>query len=91
VRGSPVVLGLPTPYGTGLYGAWVSAADPVEDEPRCSAKRCRAPAVVDLQWRNPAIHDGSRVKHWLACAEHEDSLADFLTRRGFLLGRSASA
>jgi hypothetical protein len=27
------------------------------------------------------------VKHWLACDEHADHLADFLVRRGFLLTR----
>ena len=31
----------------------------------------------------------ARVKHWLACDEHADQLADFLARRGFLLGRDA--
>jgi hypothetical protein len=72
------------PYVTSLYGAWVSAAP---DEPRCSAKGCRAAATVDLGWRNPALHDAVRIKHWLACAEHADSLADFLSRRDFLLFR----
>ena len=33
----------------------------------------------------PALHDATRVKHWLACDEHADHLADFLARRGFLL------
>jgi len=59
-----------------------------EDPPRCSAKGCRAPATEDLSWRNPRLHDAARVKHWLACSEHADGLADFLTRRGFLLDRS---
>ncbi|MDP9091900.1 MAG: acetone carboxylase [Actinomycetota bacterium] len=54
---------------------------------RCSAKGCRGAAAVDLQWRNPRLHDGARVKHWLACPAHEDSLAAFLAARGFLLGR----
>jgi hypothetical protein len=58
------------------------------DEPICSAKGCRENATVDLEWRNPSLHDAARVKHWLACAEHEDFLADFLARRGFLLGRA---
>lgn len=59
-----------------------------EDEvPRCSARGCRAAASTDLQWRNPSLHDASRVKHWLACEEHADFLADFLGRRGFLLDR----
>lgn len=60
---------------------------PGEDVPRCSAKGCRAGASVDLQWRNPKLHDSSRVKHWLACDEHADHLADYLSVRGFLLTR----
>lgn len=70
---------------TRLYGAWVSD----EPLPRCSAKGCRALATVDLGWRNPRLHDAARVKHWLACDEHVDYLADFLSRRGFLLSRSS--
>jgi hypothetical protein len=69
---------------TSLYGAWVPVQSPV---PQCSAKGCRAPATIDLSWRNPRIHTEARVKHWLACDEHADRLADFLARRGFLLGR----
>jgi len=42
-----------------------------------------------LSWRNPRLHDSQRVKHWLACDLHADELADFLQRRGFLLGREA--
>jgi hypothetical protein len=57
------------------------------DEPRCSAKGCRAAATTDLHWRNPKLHDAARVKHWLACNEHADDLADFLARRNFLLDR----
>ncbi|MEO6884724.1 MAG: hypothetical protein ABI232_00365 [Jatrophihabitantaceae bacterium] len=57
------------------------------DEPRCSAKGCRADATVDLQWRNPRLHDQSRVKHWLACEDHADHLAGYLSVRGFLLER----
>jgi hypothetical protein len=56
--------------------------------PRCSAKGCRAAASVDLRWRNPRLHDAARVKHWLACTEHADGLADYLTVRGFLLERT---
>ncbi|WP_375481445.1 acetone carboxylase [uncultured Jatrophihabitans sp.] len=73
-------------YGTSLYGAWVSVPD-VEESPRCSARGCRQPAAVDLSWRNPRLHTATRVKHWLACPEHSDDLAGFLTRRGFLLER----
>ena len=58
-----------------------------DDTPRCSAKGCREPASVDLMWRNPKLHDATRVKHWLACAEHADGLADFLARRDFLIAR----
>jgi hypothetical protein len=54
---------------------------------RCSAKGCRERATTDLGWRNPRLHDAARVKHWLACDEHADHLADFLARRGFLLTR----
>jgi hypothetical protein len=57
--------------------------------PRCSARGCRAPAIIELRWRNPALHDASRVKVWLACDEHTDSLAEFLSRRGFLLERGS--
>jgi len=53
--------------------------------PRCSAKGCRADASVDLRWRNPRIHDASRVKHWLACPDHVAYLGDYLSVRGFLL------
>ena len=58
-----------------------------EEPPRCSAKGCRSVATIDLTWRNPGIHDAARVKHWLACDEHADFLADYLSRRNFLLDR----
>jgi hypothetical protein len=57
------------------------------EPPRCSAKGCRAAATTDLRWRNPTLHDAARVKHWLACDEHADFLADFLARRNFLISR----
>jgi hypothetical protein len=63
-----------------------STAD-TDSAPRCSARGCRAAATIDLSWRNPRLHDSQRVKHWLACDLHADELADFLQRRGFLLGR----
>lgn len=72
-------------YGTQLYVSWVTAG---EESARCSAKGCRAAARVDLHWRNPALHDATRTKHWLACDEHADRLADFLAVRGFLLERA---
>jgi hypothetical protein len=40
---------------------------------------------MDLRWRNPRLHDTSRVKHWLACPDHVEYLREFLDRRGFLL------
>ena len=42
-----------------------------------------------MQWRNPRLHDAARIKLWHACESHADELADFLDRRGFLLGRVA--
>lgn len=84
-----------SPYGTGLWPGLYRArvlrgpdTDAPDDVPRCSAKGCRAPATVDLHWRNPRLHDAARVKHWLACPRHEAQLADFLAVRGFLLDRS---
>jgi hypothetical protein len=65
----------------------VSAAS-ANDVPRCSAKACRAAAATDLRWRNPRLHEAARVKHWLACDDHADQLADFLAARGFLLKRA---
>ena len=50
----------------------------------CSARGCRQPAAYDLNWNNPKIHTPERRKHWLACAEHRDSLTSFLSARGFL-------
>ena len=75
-------------YGTRLYGAWVSLGAGDDPQARCSAKGCRADATTDLRWRNPSLHDTSRVKHWLACDEHADHLADFLARRSFLIERA---
>jgi hypothetical protein len=50
----------------------------------CSAKGCRVPARWALAWNNPKLHDAQRRKTWLACDEHREYLADFLSRRGFL-------
>ena len=84
-----------SPYGVRLYGAWVpdvlgpatGSPDSSDDTPRCSAKGCRAAATTELRWRNPKLHDASRVKVWLACDEHADHLASYLDVRGFLLER----
>ncbi|RZU53110.1 hypothetical protein EV385_4995 [Krasilnikovia cinnamomea] len=57
----------------------------VEDlTPQCSAKGCRAPAVWQLRWNNPKLHEPQRRKTWLACAEHRESLGDFLSARRLL-------
>jgi len=57
----------------------------VSDEPLlCSARGCQAPAVVGHRWNNPQIHTPERRKTWLACGEHRESLAAFLSARGFL-------
>lgn len=55
--------------------------DPVELI--CSAKACRCPATWALRWNNPKVHDADRRKVWLACDEHEVTLRDFLSLRGF--------
>lgn len=49
----------------------------------CSAKGCRRTAVWALRWNNPRLHDETRRKVWLACDEHEQSLREFLSMRGF--------
>lgn len=57
----------------------------MSDDPLvCSAKDCRAPALVAHRWNNPRIHTPERRKTWLACAEHRESLGSFLSARGFL-------
>lgn len=50
---------------------------------QCSRAGCSAPAQVNVNWRNPRIHGPERVKVWLACAEHEEFLRDYLASRGF--------
>jgi len=57
----------------------------MEPEPDiCSARGCREPARWQLLWNNPRIHTPDRRKTWLACAEHRDSLEQFLGSRSFL-------
>ena len=53
------------------------------DELVCSRKACRRQATRAVLWRNPRIHDESRQKVWLACAEHEEVLREHLAIRGF--------
>lgn len=50
----------------------------------CSARGCRADAAWQLLWNNPKLHEPARRKTWLACDEHRESLADFLSARSFL-------
>jgi hypothetical protein len=40
--------------------------------------------VWALRWNNPKLHTPERRKVWLACADHQGSLSDFLGARGFL-------
>ena len=64
-----------------------SGVDPLPQDPdglQCSARGCAQPATFDLQWNNPKIHVPDRRKHWLACTEHRETLAAFLSARGFL-------
>lgn len=51
----------------------------------CSRAGCRAEATTAIEWRNPRIHTGDRVKTWLACDEHVTVLRDFLAARAFPL------
>ena len=53
------------------------------DELRCSRAGCRSTATLAVNWRNPKIHAGDRVKVWLACDEHGEYLRDYLATRGF--------
>jgi hypothetical protein len=58
---------------------------PTPDELRiCSARGCREPARYALAWNNPRLHDPQRRKIWLACETHRETLAGFLSARGFL-------
>lgn len=58
--------------------------DPEAEAAVCSAKGCRAAAEWVLAWNNPKIHAPDRRKTWLACPDHRDHLAAFLSARGFL-------
>ena len=50
----------------------------------CSRKGCRKPARWALRWNNPKLHAPDRRKVWLACDDHREDLANFLSARGFL-------
>ncbi len=58
--------------------------DGARQTPLCSARGCTRPATVALRWNNPKIHTPDRRKTWTACADHEESLTQFLAARGFM-------
>lgn len=60
-----------------------SDPDAQSEPPVCSSRGCRSTAAWMLLWRNPRIHGSDRVKRWAACDEHEPTLREFLTARGF--------
>ncbi len=55
-----------------------------EESATCSARGCRSPAEHELLWNNPKLHTPDRVKTWLACEDHRESLSGFLAARKFL-------
>ncbi len=61
-----------------------ATGDAAEGTDVCSARGCSAAARHELRWNNPKLHTPERRKTWLACDEHRQSLADFLTARNFL-------
>jgi len=63
---------------SGLLG--LGGAEP---STRCSSAGCTADARWRVNWRNPRIHSPDRVKVWLACDAHRDTLRDYLATRGF--------
>jgi hypothetical protein len=54
------------------------------DQVICSAKGCRSVAIWAVVWNNPKLHTPDREKVWVACDEHKESLANFLSVRSFL-------
>lgn len=54
-----------------------------EAPPQCSAAGCRSAAGWRVNWRNPRIHAADRVKVWLACEAHRETLRAYLANRGF--------
>lgn len=51
--------------------------------PICSKKDCVDEATKSILWRNPKIHDESRVKTWLSCRGHEQFFLEYLGSRDF--------
>lgn len=54
-----------------------------EDDRICSSRGCKAPATYELLWNNPKLHTPERLKIWLACDVHEETLRVFLSARSF--------
>lgn len=61
-----------------------ATTDPAATEVQCSRKSCTAEAIWQLLWNNPKVHTPDRRKIWLACDDHRQFLADFLSSRAFL-------
>jgi hypothetical protein len=53
------------------------------EQSSCSRAGCGQQATRKVSWRNPRIHTAERVKVWLACDEHEEFLAGYLSSRSF--------
>lgn len=51
----------------------------------CSRKACHQDALWALRWNNPKLHTPERRKTWLACEEHKETLAGYLSARSFLV------
>lgn len=67
-----------------LMETGATSTEPIATELQCSRKACTANAVWQLLWNNPKIHTPERRKIWLACDDHREFLADFLSSRAFL-------
>lgn len=63
----------------------INLGAPMEHRHTCSRAGCRDAASWGLLWRNPKIHTPDRRKTWLACDEHREVLASFLSDRSFPL------
>jgi hypothetical protein len=63
--------------------AGADMSTPPHEAPLCSARGCSTPAGWELRWNNPKVHSPDRRKVWLACDDHKQSLAAFLSARGF--------
>ena len=64
-------------------GAGAIGAGQAPERLTCSRAGCLERAIWRIEWRNPKIHAEDRVKIWLACDEHVESLREFLAARQF--------